>query len=197
MIELDQFVEATLSQYPTLWSEYDPTWRSPCEIGTPKPFDSYTAIPWRPTRRNISDDFAQFEQAVETVVHPSIKQYFGAYWSGCLEATSVHGHVSLIFLWNDEDRDRLLENLIGHALTQKRYRLDFSIFFACTTPDSRLFLTVNNATGAVQLERPAYKAEKIVAPSLAEFLGELTPAPPFLHPERTHLESLYSENSLP
>lgn len=197
MIELDQFVEATLSQYPTLWSEYDPTWRSPCEIGTPKPFDSYTAVPWRPTRRNTSDDFSQFEQAVETIVHPSIKQYFGAYWSGCLEATSVHGPVSLIFLWNDEDRERLLENLIGHALTQKRYRLDFSIFFACTTPDSRLFLAVNNATGAVQLERPAYKAEKIVAPSLAEFLGELTPAPPFLHPERTHLESLYSENSLP
>lgn len=197
MIELDQFVEATLSQYPTLWSEYDPTWRSPCEIGTPKPFDSYTAVPWRPTRRNTSDDFTQFEQAVETIVHPSIKQYFGAYWSGCLEATSVHGPVSLIFLWNDEDRERLLENLIGHALTQKRYHLDFSIFFACTTPDSRLFLAVNNATGAVQLERPAYKAEKIVAPSLAEFLGELTPAPPFLHPERTHLESLYSENSLP
>ncbi|MDE0645913.1 MAG: SecY-interacting protein Syd [Gammaproteobacteria bacterium] len=197
MIELDQFVEATLSQYPTLWSEYDPTWHSPCQVGELRTFESYSAIPWRPTPRTIADDFAQFEEAIETTIHPSIKQYFGAYWSGCLEATSVHGHVSLILLWNEEDRDRFLENLIGHVLTQRRYRLELSVFFACTTPDSRLFLTVNNATGEVQLERPAYKAEKIVASSLAEFISELTPAPPYLHPERKHLESLYSENSLP
>ncbi|MCY3627976.1 MAG: SecY-interacting protein Syd [Gammaproteobacteria bacterium] len=197
MIELDQFVEATLSQYPTLWSEYDPTWRSPCQVGELRTFESYSAIPWRPTPRNIADDFAQFEEAIETTIHPSIKQYFGAYWSGCLEATSVHGHVSLILLWNEEDRDRFLENLIGHVLAQRRYRLELSVFFACTTPNSRLFLTVNNATGEVQLERPAYKAEKIVASNLAEFISELTPAPPYLHPERMHLESLYSENSLP
>ena len=197
MIELDQFIEATLSQYPTLWSEYDPTWCSPCQVGELRTFESYSAIPWRPTPRNVADDFAQFEEAIETTIHPSIKQYFGAYWSGCLEATSVQGHVSLILLWNEEDRDRFLENLIGHVLTQRRYRLELSVFFACTTPDSRLFLTVNNATGEVQLEKPAYKAEKIVASSLAEFISELTPAPPYLHPERTHLESLYSENSLP
>ena len=196
MIALDRFVIATLSNYPTLWSEYDPTWRSSCEVGDPRPFQSYTAVPWRPTPRyHAEHEFERFEQAIEAKIHPSVKQYYSSYWSGCLEAESAYGHVSLILLWNEDDRDRLLENLIGHVLTQKRYRIPLSIFFACTTVDSRLFLTVNNSTGEVQLERPAYKAERIVAPSLSDFLANLTPAPPYLHPERTHLETLYTNNT--
>jgi SecY interacting protein Syd len=113
------------------------------------------------------------------------------YWSGCLEAEAEEGHVSLILLWNPEDRDRLLENLIGNALIQKRARSPLSIFFACTAPDSNLYLAVNNTSGEVQLEQPGYKPLRTVADSLEDFLIRLKPAAPYLHPERQGLKALF------
>jgi SecY interacting protein Syd len=58
------------------------------------------------------------------------------------------------------------------------------VFFACTEPESDLFLAVDNTSGAVMLERPGYKPIRQVAPSLAAFIATLEPAPPELHPER-------------
>ena len=191
MVALDHFIEKTLEQYPKLWNEYDSTWRSPCEIGSPVELAQVTAIEWRPQLRQNADDFSGLENAFETEIHPSIKDYYGSYWSGGLEATCNEGHVSLMFLWNDEDRDRLRDNIIGHALAQKRSRSPLSIFFACTEPASAYFLAVNNTTGAVQLELPGRKPLRTVDSSLDEFLNRLTPAPPYLHPNRVSLKQLY------
>lgn len=191
MVALDHFIEKTLKQYPKLWNQYDSKWRSPCEIGAPVELAQVTAIEWRPQLRQNADDFSGLENAFETEIHPSIKEYYGAYWSGGLEATCNEGHVSLMFLWNDEDRDRLRDNIIGHALAQKRSRSPLSIFFACTDPASAYFLAVNNATGAVQLELPGRKPIRTVESSLYEFLDRLTPAPPYLHPDRVILKQLY------
>ena len=121
---------------------------------------------------------------MELTVHPDIKEYYGAYWSAGLEADAPQGPVSLILLWNPDDADRLVENLIGHALAKRRRRSPFTVFFACTAADSELFLTVDNASGEVLLEKPGYKPIEVVAPSLAEFLGRLTPASPERHPEQ-------------
>ncbi len=193
--ELREFVGLTLQSYPTLWSEYDPNWRSPCEIGDPVEHNGSTAVPWRPLERHDVDDFSGLERAFKTEIHESIKSYYGSYWSGCLEAEASEGHVSLILLWNPDDRDRLMENLIGHAMAQQRSRSTLSIFFACTVPESELFLAVNNSTGEVQLERPGYKPIRTVAPSLGAFLSELSPAPPYMHPERKNLEGLFRQRS--
>lgn len=191
MKELSAFVDATLEQYPTLWSVYDSSWRSPCEVGDPIEHNGALAVPWRPSQRFGADDFKGLERAFETEIHSSIKDFYGLYWSGCLEAEAAEGHVSLILLWNPEDRDRLLENLIGHSIAQKRFRIPLSIFFACTEPSSNLYLAVNNVSGEVQLERPGYKPLRTVADSLEDFLRGLKPAPPYLHPERQGLKSLF------
>jgi SecY interacting protein Syd len=135
-------------------------------------------------RRSFADDFAGLERALELPVHPDIKAYFGSFWSGGLEASAADGHVSLIMLWNPADADRLIENLIGHALAKRRARAPFTVFFACTEPDSDLFLSVDNASGAVVLEAPGAKPIRTVAASLTDFLRDLEPAPPGLHPER-------------
>ena len=191
MVSLDHFITVTLEQYPKLWNAYEDAWRSPCEIGEPIHLADTKAIEWRPTKRHRVDDFSGLENAFETEIHPSIKDYYGSYWSGGLEATCMEGHVSLMFLWNIEDRDRLIDNLIGHALAQKRSRSPLSIFFACTEPASAYFLSVNNATGAVQLELPGRKPVRTVESSLSEFFERLTPAPPYLHPDRANLKPLF------
>lgn len=191
MDSLDRFIELTLERYPKLWNEFDPLWRSPCEIGEPVELDYFAAIEWRPRARQDADDFSGLENAFETDIHPSIKEYYGSYWSGGLEGTCNEGHVSLMFLWNHEDRVRLVDNLIGHALAQKKSRSPLSIFFACTDAASAYYLAVNNATGEVQLELPGRKPIRTVESSLSKFLDRLTPAPPYLHPDRVRLTSLF------
>ena len=86
--------------------------------------------------------------------------------------------MSLILLWNPADAERLVENLIGHALAKRRARAPFTVFFACTEPESDLFLSVDNETGEVVLEAPGAKPMRTVAPSLTVFLRGLVPAAP-------------------
>ncbi len=183
--ELDAFVERYVQQYPQLIDPFDPQWRSPCETGDPfTVLDDERCVAWRPLRRAFADDFAGLERALETAIHPDIKSYYGRYWSGGLEATAQEGHVSLILLWNPADAERLVENLIGHALAKRRARAPFTVFFACTEPESDLFLSVDNGSGQVVLEAPGAKPIRAVAPSLTDFLRGLVPAAPGMHPER-------------
>lgn len=185
-LALTNFVDAYCKSFPDLDTAYDPEWTSPCEVGEPFPgTDGEWRIRWRPTPRESADeDFAPLERALETTVHPDIKAYYGAYWSGSLEAEAPDGHVSLLCLWNPDDVPRLTENLIGHVLAGRRARGPLSIFFACTEPDSEYFLSVENTTGAVLLERPGSKPVRRVSDSLADFIDTLVPAPPAdtLHP---------------
>ena len=55
-------------------------------------------------------------------------------------------------------------------------RAPFTVFFACTEPESELFLSVDNASGEVVLEAPGAKPLRTVAPSLTVFLRGLDPA---------------------
>ncbi len=184
---LDDFVDRTLTRYPRLDEPFDPEWRSPCEISEPflDPRGERRVL-WRPRRRAAgSDDFQGLERALEAPIHPAVKGYYGRYWSGGLEAEAADGHVSLLLLWNDQDTDRLVQNLIGHALEKRRARRPLTVFFACTEPDSELFLSVDNDSGQVLLEAPGRKPLRVVAESLAGFLSHLTPAAPELHPERS------------
>ena len=198
---LEDFVARYLGTYPELFEAFDAEWRSPCEIAPP----SRGRVQWRPLARDPTDgrraskrrangrrtngrrpnDFAGLENALEIEIHPDIKAYFGSFWSGDLEAEASDGHVILLFLWNIEDVDRLVENLIGHALQKRRRRQPFNVFFACTEEDSELYLAVDNDTGEVVLEAPDKAPLRTVAADLATFLSSLRPANPTLHPERS------------
>lgn len=187
---LTDFVADYLTRYPDLEEVFDPDWRSPCELGEPYPVGPDAAeqrIRWEPLARQsgtADGDFAPLERALEIPIHQDIKDYYGTFWSGGLEAEADDGHVSLILLWNDADRERLIENLIGHAMAKQRAKSGFSVFFACTEVDSELFLSVDNDSGAVLLEKPGYKPIRQVAQNLEVFLRQLRPASPDLHPER-------------
>ena len=183
---LDSFIEQYLKTYPRLEDVHDPRWRSPCEISEPyRDADGTDRIVWRPLKRIhpiTPNDFSRLERALELEIHPDLKSYYGRYWSGGLEAEAPQGHVSLLFLWNGEDVIRLTENLVGHALAKRRSRSTYSVFFACTEEDSELFLSVENESGQILLERPGYKPLRTVASSLAEFLDSLVPAPTTAEP---------------
>ncbi len=180
---LERFVARYVEVNPELLEEYDTQWRSLCELGPP----TRGRVRWRPLARERAADFDGLENALEIEIHPDMKSYYGSFWSGSLEADAPDGHVSLLFIWNQDDVGRLVENLIGHALQKRRRRQPFNVFFACTEEDSELYLAVDNETGEVLLEAPDRAPLRKVADDLASFLATLTPASPARRPARPTL----------
>lgn len=172
---LDRFIQASikLTQSPNSWRiEQDPDWPSSCYRGEP---DAASMQSWQPTRQEQSNDlFERLELALETPIHPDIKQYYQRYWSDPLPARSPQGQLQLLFVWNPEDYERLRANLVGHALGRIKLKQPLTLFFGCTYPEEYV-LTVDNLSGQVMLEQPGKKSSELVAASLAEFLDQLTP----------------------
>lgn len=182
---MQQFINAYLTaagktgkEFPTV--EFDPEWLSECQKDT---VDTDGRVGWRPVEQRQHVDFNGLENALELQIHPDIKEYYGSFWSGSLEATCDEGHVSLIQLWNPQDFDRLIANLIGHALAKKRLKQSFTVFFANTEPDSEYFLSIDNETGAVLLEAPGLPPRKSVEACLSDFIKRLKPC---LEPSGIH-----------
>ena len=80
----------------------------------------------------------------------------------------------MIQVWNEQDFERLSENLIGHALQKRRRREPLTLFVACTD-ESEFNLCVDNATGLVLLEQPGQAPKQTVAESLAQLLSRMEP----------------------
>ena len=153
--------------------EYDPAWPSCCQLGEP---DTSGMITWRPVKRDQPADFSGLEYAFETTLHEDIKHYYGSFWSDGLAADCKEGEVNLILIWNEDDFQRLIGNIIGHALAKRRAKQPLTVFFACTEADSELFLSIDNTSGKVLLEQPGIPPLREVAPSLSHFIARLRPA---------------------
>ena len=159
-----------LSQGQLLCSPFDPEWRSDCEV-----HQTADQTFWRPVEQTPKVNFSGLANAVEAPIHPDIVSYYSSYWSGTLEADSEEGRVSLSQLWTQDDFERLIRNLVGPALNKIRARHPFTVFFATTDPDSELFLSIDNESGAVLLEEPAKAPIREVETDISTFLNRLEP----------------------
>ena len=173
---LDRLIARCITPEGPRPEPFDREWRSPCERGAPFTGpDGTPLVDWRPVRRDagVDNPLDGVERALALELHPDAKFYYGSWWSACIAARAPDGPVSLIFLWNADDAERLAENLIGHALAKRQQRSPLTVFFANTDNDSEYFLSIDNATGAVLLEEPGRPPIRQVAPSLAAFLDSL------------------------
>lgn len=152
--------------------EHDPAWPSPCQVGLP---DAEGRIQWEPRERRTAADFTGLEHALDEVLHPDIKAFYGSFWSAPIELVAEEGGLTLIQLWNEDDFGRLVENVIGHALAKRRIRAPLTVFIA-TADEDELMLSIDNTTGSVVLEEPGSFPLREVSPALAEFLDRLEPA---------------------
>ncbi len=153
-------------------TEYNPDWLSSCQQGDFFMSEQMLAsIHWKPLQREINNDLSGLEQALETKLHPDLKTFFSRYWSEQIEAIFQQGNLTLMFIWNEADMERLIKNQIGHALNKLRNKQTLTFFIACT--DSDYIISVENDSGNVVLERPGYAVEKVLANSLCSFIDEL------------------------
>ncbi len=153
-----------------LSSKFYADWRSPSELR-----EESGLTYWKPVRQEVPVCFEGLAHALELDIHPDIEAYYASYWSGTLEADSSEGPVSLIQLWNVEDFDRLIANLIGHAMAKQKSRQGFTVFIANTDPDTEMFLSIDNASGAILLEEPGKPPLRQVETDIHTFLRRLTP----------------------
>ena len=170
---LRRYVAASLRATGSLPTQvHDPAWPSPCEVGPP---DAAGRVRWEPRERAAAADFGGLENALETALHPDIKAFYGSFWSDSLPLAAEEGGLTLIQVWNDDDFERLAENIIGHALAKRRVGAPLTVFVA-TADEDELILSVDNETGAVVLEEPGSPPIREISPSLANFLDRLEPA---------------------
>lgn len=173
---MDIFVNKLIALQPTpAKTKFDKHWPSLCYINEER---DGTTVGWRPTRQLESNDmFIRLSAALEEEVHPDIIDFYSRYWSDPLPASSVDGELSLLQVWNEEDLERLRSNLIGHALAKRQQKRPLTFFIACPEPDDDYFISVDNYSGEVWLEKPGKPPIRKLASNLAEFINELTPRP--------------------
>ena len=173
--ELDRILTTYATLAPAaqgLRQPFDPQWISPCQVGDP---DAEGMIAWAPVRRPVPADWSGLEQALDVPVHTDVAAFYGSFWSDCIPVRAEEGTATLIQVWNERDFERLIENLIGHALQKRRRREPLTLFVACTE-EGEFNLCVDNTTGAVLLEQPGQAPKRMVAESLAELLSRMEPA---------------------
>ncbi|WP_207061968.1 SecY-interacting protein [Motiliproteus sp. SC1-56] len=174
---LDNFIERFIEAQQTATGalpqiEFDPEWPSPCYQGTA---GAGNKVAWKPVRQQTPHPlFDGLATALETEIHPDLRAYYQRYWSDPIPARCAEGDLSLLFLWNEEDYERLRGNLVGHALAKKKQRQPLTLFFACTEPEDYV-LSLDNTSGVVLLEQPGRKPLREVAGSLTDFIQRLEP----------------------
>ncbi len=126
--------------------------------------------------------FSGFDAAIEQPVHPDLKAFYSSFWSGALPCLLDALPISLIQIWNPDDFERLIGNLIGHYLMQKNANQDLTLFFATVEDGGDKIISLDNRTGEVLLETPGTPDREVIAPRLTQFLSLLILQPAQLNP---------------
>ena len=151
----------THGQYPQ--AQYENDWISPC---LPNLSDGQSGA-WLPVKRENAA-FEQIEAALCATLSTKAQEYWNSFFSGNIFITTEHGIIELLQAWNENDYLRFQQNLVGHLLTQKRFKLPYTVFIGVQV-DGEKVLTVDE-NNAVWLEIAGQKKRQLISEDLAEFL---------------------------
>jgi len=177
-VQVQQIYQQLLTQAATLsseaglrwWSWRDPAMASPAQLTAIQG----DMVQWLPAMMAKPLDFSGLEHALELQLPADVKAFYSTAFGGGLPVKHARGALELLMVWHDADANRLQQNLISHVLMKRRLKQQPTVFFAVTDEDDWL-LSVAIHDGAVYLEQVGCEVSEQLAPSLAEFLTQLTP----------------------
>ncbi len=159
-------VEARSGSLPTV--PYDPEWKSVAIVGRASDEQVY----WQPTQRHDPFSFDSIASALEIELPKDCDEYFGHFWSGAIPVIWGARPFELLQLWNHDEENNLMHNILGHSLEKKRVREPLTVFFGLV--DDARFLSVDANSGAVMLEEVGGGRPEEVAADLASLLSSVT-----------------------
>jgi SecY interacting protein Syd len=143
---------------------------SPCR------YDPHNSALWKYSARPQAADLHNIAAALACNFHPAIHAYYGYGFAGQISASFKGLAVTLVQPWNDEDFERLQENMVAHVMMLQRLKLPITLFLA-TVPNELQVISLDNETGAVVLEQLGQPKRWVLADSLPAFLQRLSPLP--------------------
>lgn len=165
----DAFLDAVQTKHGRLpIVEHDEEWPSDCIVS---PFDAEHDS-WRPVPRSTPSALDGLEQALEAPFPAEFHKYFSMQWSSSIPVMWIDRPFELLQLWNEDDEQNLMHNLLGHALQKRRTRESLTLFFALI--DDARFLSIDTSSGEIVLEEVGGGPAQVVSPDLASLLAELT-----------------------
>jgi SecY interacting protein Syd len=143
---------------------------SPCR------YDPKNSALWKCWTRPQPVDLHNIAAALECSFHPDIHAYYGNGFAGQVSASFKGLTVTLVQPWNEDDFERLQENLVAHVMMLQRLKLPITLFLA-TVPNELQVISLDNESGAVVLEQLGQPKRWVLADSLPDFLQRLSPLP--------------------
>jgi SecY interacting protein Syd len=170
---MQKYLLAAKSHTQMLLTEFDESWPSECLSSNN---EEQGVVAWQPMKRQATVGFDDLSAALDMIIHPDLVSYYTSYWSNNLNAKTDQGNLQLLQAWNQDDFERLQQNLVGHVLMKRRLKQPETLFFALTDEDD-FIITLGNDSGEVLLEQVGLLPREVLAPNLTTFIQSLQPAP--------------------
>ena len=161
MQQWTEFVESHSKQTAVA---HEPEWPSPCEDEEDVRY-GFRMVKWLPLRRDTVQSFSDLEKAVELKIHADVWIFYGSYFSNNITIKVNDMRVELLQAWNDDDFERLQQNIIGHLLMKQRLRQAPTIFVGLAEKEEE-FLSIDNSDGSVWIEAVGKVAHTKIADNL-------------------------------
>ncbi|MGL5344323.1 MAG: SecY-interacting protein [Plesiomonas sp.] len=145
---------------------------SPCIARTAE-----NSLYWQPVRPGIHSEnpvLQPVEQALNIQLRAEAHAYFSVQFAGDMAAQWQGNPLTLLQIWSHDDFPRMLENQIGHLVTQRRLKQSPTLFLALTDDDMQI-ISLCNITGEILLETLGTAQRTRLADNLPDFLAGLTP----------------------
>lgn len=171
---LDKFIHrycAAAEEQGGLQVEYDREWPSDCIQNSP---ESGEMALWKPILQTNTSNFQAMYDALELTISDEFESLFTRYWSDHLGAITEQGKMTLLQVWNQDDFERLQQNLIGHVLMKRRLKQPETLFFGVTDQED-FIISLEHHSGHVVVEQVGKKPHLKLADSLVEFINKLEP----------------------
>lgn len=126
---------------------------------------------WLPQPFTLPASLAAVERGVEIALQPSVVAWYTSQFAADMAVSFRGQSVTLLQVWNEEDFQRVQENLIGHLIMKRRLKQTPTLFIGATDHDTEI-ISVDNLTGQVIREGLGSKKRKVLTENVADFLAE-------------------------
>ncbi|MCF2908639.1 SecY-interacting protein [Pseudoalteromonas sp. DL2-H2.2] len=172
ILELHEKFANSVQQSQGHWPliQHDEQWPSPCETGEPR---GDGLIAWQAVPRTPGGDLNALASALDTQFSAELNDFYGSAYGGNILLMLEGEEIELLQAWNEEDFERLQQNITGHVLMKRRLKQADTVFIGLAAQEDVL-ITVQLSSGEVCLERVGKAPHTVLAPSLSAFLSQLS-----------------------